>query len=64
MRKHQFEEEWQKIQKEVCHMFNSGATRETTIKYVIARVIRANTIFSSDQLREIFELVLQGERTW
>jgi len=39
-------------------MFNSGATRETTIKYAIARVIRANTIFSSDQLREIFELVL------
>ena len=58
MRKKQFEEEWQKIQKEVCHMVNSGATREITIRHAIARVIRANTIFSSDQLREIFELVL------
>lgn len=47
-----------KLEREVRHMFNGGARRDTVILYVAARIITADASFTSRQLRQIFEMVL------
>lgn len=58
MRKGEFDRTLEKMSKEVSHMLNGGATRETTIRLLMARIINANASFTSKQLRSLFELVL------
>lgn len=58
MRKTEFDAVCDQIEKEVRHMVNGGATRETTIRYIMARCIRANAVFTSKQLERIFSMVL------
>ena len=58
MRNGQFERTKEVWQKEISHMFNGGARRDTVIRMLIAKVINANSTFTSAQLRVLFEMVL------
>ena len=58
MRAKQAEQFNQKLEREVKHMFNGGARRDTVIRYVAAKIVTEDANFSSRQLRQIFEMVL------
>lgn len=57
MRNSEFKPVREQFQKEISHMRNGGARKDTVIQMVVAKMINANTTFTSDQIRILFEMV-------
>ena len=48
----------EKLERDVRHMFNDGARRDAVLRYVVHKIVTADSTFSSNQLMTIFEMVL------
>lgn len=58
MKEKQFEKERTDIEKTIGHMINSGMTRDKLVKYIVNRMVNADSIFTSRQIDILFRQII------